>query len=108
MARNNDNTKVLIVAEVMEAGVDTQVLRGKSFSITGHLGLPRDKIVEMIQAAGGRYDKTPAWGTTYLITNLDWSGERNSSKKLVAAHRNGIKILKEADFLKMLAVDGNT
>lgn len=92
----------------MEAGVNTQVLRGKSFSITGHLGFPRDKIIEMIRAAGGRYDKIPAWGTTYLITNQDWSGERTSSKKLVAAHRNSIKILKEEDFLRMLAIDGST
>lgn len=103
MARKNDRTNVAIVAEVLEAGAEEKVFRGKSFSITGHLSRPRPAIVALIEQAGGRFDKTPAWGTTYLLTNADWSGGQATSKKLQKALDLGIKLLKEEDFLRMLA-----
>jgi BRCT domain type II-containing protein len=105
MARKNERTDSIVVAEVMEAGADSKHLRGKSFSITGHLGKRREDVVALIEQAGGRFDKTPAWNTTYLITNADWSAATVSpgaSKKFEAARRNGTKILSEQQFLDLL------
>lgn len=96
----------MLVAEVMEAGVDGLVLKGKSFSITGHLSQPRDRIVSLITNAGGTFHKEPVWGTTYLITNADWSNGSTvapgTSRKLMKARNNGTKIISEAVFLAML------
>ncbi len=103
--RKNERTNSIVLAEVMEAGADTKVLRGKSFSITGHLSKKREDIVALIEQAGGRFDKTPSFGTTYIITNADWTASTvvsGSSRKLEAARRNGTKILTEQQFLDLL------
>ncbi len=105
MARKNERTNAIVVAEVMEAGAETKPLKGKSFSITGHLAKRREDIVALIEQAGGRFDKTPNFHTTYLISNLDWSATTVSpgtSRKLEAARQNGTKVISEAVFLEML------
>lgn len=105
MARINERTHVVLVAEVMEAGAEEKPFRGKSFSITGHLSRPRDNIVALIEQAGGRFDKTPNFHTTYLITNADWTAATASpgaSRKFQAARQNGTKIITETVFLAML------
>lgn len=105
VARNDERTKTIVVAEIMEAGADSKPLKSKSFSISGHLGKKREDVVALIVQAGGRFDKAPAWSTTYLITNADWTAATivpGSSKKLEAAKRNGTKIISEVEFLEML------
>jgi len=105
VARKSELTDIVLAAEVMEAGSETKPLRGKSFSITGHLSKRREDIVALIVQAGGRFDKSPSFGTTYLITNMDWTaGTENpgQSKKLAAARRGGTKIISESEFLSML------
>ncbi len=105
MARKNELTNAVVVAEIMEAGADTRHLRGKSFSISGHMSKKREDIVALIERAGGRFDKSPTWNTTYMITNADWSAATvapGTSKKLEAARRNGTKVLTEKDFLELL------
>lgn len=92
------------VHEVLEP--DGTTLKGKSFSITGHLGKPRKQIVSLIEAGGGEFHKEPSWNTQYLITNLDWSEgtvKGGASKKLEKAVRNGTKIIAETKFFEMLA-----
>jgi NAD-dependent DNA ligase len=104
MARVNEFTDLATVVEIMEV---ENSLKGKSFSITGHLGRPRHEIVKIIESAGGRFDKSPGWGTRYLITNQDWTkGTINGSKsnKLRKAEREGVKIITEAQFYDMLMV----
>ncbi len=101
--RKNELTNVAIVTEVLEAGAQNKVLRGKSFSITGHLSRPRPAMIALIEQAGGTYHKAPSWATDYLITNADWSGDQSSSKKLQKALDVGVKLLKEEIFLNMLA-----
>lgn len=105
MARKNERTNAIVVAEVMEAGADSRHLKGKSFSITGHLAKKREDVVALIEQAGGRFDKTPSFGTTYLITNADWTATTvspGSSRKFEAAKRNGTKIISEQQFLDLL------
>lgn len=102
MARINECTPMVDVIAVMEPG---NALRGKRFSITGHLGRPRTQIVEIIQECGGYFDKAPAFGTHYLVTNLDWNrGSTHGSKsnKLIKAEKLGIKIISEQHFYDMI------
>lgn len=109
MAKNNEFTDLWAVVEVMEV---TNAFRGKSFSITGHLGRKRDDIVKIIEQAGGTFHKAPDWGTTYLITNRDWNAgsttRPGASRKLLKAQRNGTKIITEEEFCNMLIAAGET
>jgi len=106
MARtHSDQAKMAVVLDVMEV---SDALKGKSFSITGHLGRPRPEIVEIITRAGGRFEERPKnlWGKdAYLVTNADWT--KNSikgkvSSKFDEARRNGIKIISEDELYKMI------
>jgi NAD-dependent DNA ligase len=109
MARVNENTPMALVLEIMEV---QNALKGKRFSITGHLGRPRKEIVEIIKQAGGFFDKSPVWGTNYLITNKDWNEgstiAKGASRKLLAARDKGIKIITEAQFYAMICEQGET
>ena len=91
------------VAQVLEV---SDSLRGKSFSITGHLGLPRKEIVELITNAGGEFHSSPTYYTKFLITNKDWNANSTvsdgSSLKLKKAMSNGTKVISEKTFLAML------
>lgn len=95
-----------IVAEVLEAGAEEKIFRGKSFSITGHLSRPRPAMVALIEQAGGTFNKEPSWGTTYLITNMDWTAatvDPKASRKFEKARQNKVTIISEETFLNMLA-----
>jgi len=109
MARVNENTPMALVVEIMEV---RNALKGKRFSITGHLGRPRKEIVAIIEQAGGHFDKTPVWGTNFLISNLDWNAgstvRKGASRKLLAAQEKGIKIISEAKFYEMICEQGET
>jgi NAD-dependent DNA ligase len=109
MARQNEKTDMWTVIEVMEV---SNALRGKSFSITGHLGRPRPVIVKIIETAGGRFEAEPRRGVTYLITNRDWNKgstvEAKRSNKLIAAERLGIKIISEDEFCQLIIDAGET
>lgn len=107
MARlKSEMADMAVVAEIMEV---TNAFKGKRFSITGHLGRPRNEIAALIEKAGGVFEKEPRWGTTYLITNQDWSAETvvsGASRKLLKAKQNGVKILSEKAFYDMLIANG--
>lgn len=94
--------------DIMEV---TNAFKGKRFSITGHLGRPRPEIVAIIERAGGIFDEKPKWGTNFLITNADWTAKTvkpGKSLKFQEAQRNGVKIISEAEFYKMLVENGET
>jgi BRCT domain type II-containing protein len=104
MARKgSEGEATATVLDVMEI---TGVLKGKSFSITGHMGLPRDQVVAIIEKAGGTFHKTPTYFTTFLVTNSDWNSgstiASGTSRKLEAAKRNGTKIISEAALYDMI------
>jgi len=109
MARKNEKTDLWTVVEVMEV---SNALKGKRFSITGHLGLPRDRVVKIIETAGGQFEERPRYGTNYLITNKDWNANstvaKGKSSKLIEAERNGIKIISEDQFCQMIIDNGES
>lgn len=109
MAKNNDCTALWQVVQVMEV---SNALKGKTFSITGHLGLKRPEIVSIIETAGGRFEERPRYGVNYLITNKDWNKgstvEAKKSSKYIDAERNRIKIISEDEFCQMLIDGGET
>ena len=103
MARINELTNLATVLEVMECG---GALKGKVFSITGHLARPRKDIIQIIEQAGGSFTERPKWGTHFLITNKDWNANSTvsakASSKLLDAQKNGIKVISEAQFYDMI------
>jgi len=109
MARINEHTDLASIIEVMEV---QNALKGRRFSITGHLGRPRKEIVAIIKQAGGYFDKAPNYNTTYLITNLDWNEGstvcKGASNKLLKARELGVKIISEAKFYEMICEYGET
>jgi NAD-dependent DNA ligase len=109
MARTNEKTDLWVVVEVMEV---SNALKGVSFSITGHLGVPRDRVVKIIETAGGRFEPEPRYGVKYLITNRDWNKgstkEAKRSNKLIKAEAMGIKVISEDEFCKMIIENGET
>jgi len=106
MARANEKSDLWAVVEVMEV---TQGLKGKSFSITGHMGVPRPRVIKIIEMAGGRFEERPRYGTNYLITNRDWNTgttvDPKKSSKLIEAEKNRIKVISEDEFCQMI-IDG--
>lgn len=105
MARkNSEEAAIATVAQVLEV---TGALKGLSFSITGHLGLPRDEVVKIIETAGGEFHKAPTWNTKYLVTNNDWNAgstvKAGTSRKLEAARRNGTKVITERELYDMIS-----
>ena len=109
MAKNNESTALWQVVEVMEV---SNALKGKRFSITGHLGLPRPAIVKIIETAGGQLEECPKWGTHFLITNKEFNRgstiHPTKSSKMIEAERNGIKVISEAEFCQMIIDGGET
>lgn len=109
MAKKNESTALWQVVEVMEV---SNALKGKRFSITGHLGLPRPAIVKIIETAGGQFEERPRYGTHYLITNKDWNKgstvDPKKSSKFIEAERNRIKIITEEQFCQMVIDGGET
>lgn len=108
MARQNDATNLWAIIEVLE--MNGSALRGLSFSITGHLGLPRGQIVKIIESAGGTFNAQPDYGTRYIVTNKDWNANSTvtakASSKLIKAQQRGIKIISENEFCQMV-IDRN-
>lgn len=105
MARpNSEQASTAAILDVMEI---TDVLKGKSFSITGHLGLSRTEVIRIIEQAGGIFHKAPMWNTNFLITNSDWNAgstiASGTSRKLEAARAKGVKIISEKTLYKMIS-----
>jgi BRCT domain type II-containing protein len=109
MAKQNDSTALWQIVQVMEV---SNALKGKSFSITGHLGLKRPEIVQIIETAGGRFEERPRYGTNFLITNKDWNKnstvDPKKSSKFIEAERNRIKIISEEQFCQLVIDGGET
>lgn len=75
-----------------------QDLAGKKIVVTGSLqSMGRDEAAELIQLRGGVFQKSVAKDTTLLV-----AGEKVGSSKLKKAEQNGVKVINEAEFLKLV------
>ena len=102
MARTNSRTDEITILEVME--IEGEPLKGMTFCITGHLAKPRKEVEALIEQAGGQCTGNVTYGTTYLVSNEDWSaGTVNKvSSKYNKAKKIGVPIISEARLLEML------
>lgn len=77
-----------------------QVLKGKTFVITGNLRFykNRDELVAVIERNGGKVSGSVSAKTSYLINN----DVESSSSKNKKAHDLGIPIISEGEFIQMI------
>lgn len=106
--RNNDNTKLATVIDVLEPAPDA--LRGRVVCITGHMGKPRAEVEELVRRAGGQTTPDVAWDTNLLVSNQDWSagtiGDKKKSSKQIKAERRGVKVVSEKELYDMMQAGG--
>lgn len=106
--RNNDNTKLATVIDVLEPAPDA--LRHKVICITGHMGKPRHEVEELIRRAGGETTSDVVWNTNILVSNQDWSagtiGNKKKSSKHIKAEKRGIRIINEKQLYDMMQAGG--
>ncbi len=73
-------------------------LKGKSFVLTGTLHvLSREQAKDKIRAAGGDVNESVSKNTSFVIAGAE------SGSKLEKAHKLGVKVLNEEEFLKLLS-----
>ncbi len=100
---NSDN--LALIERLTEAGVSTSAVKevssdifaGMTFVLTGtlpHMG--RDEASEMIAAAGGKVSSSVSKKTTYVVAGSE------AGSKLTKAQALGIRIIDEAELLRML------
>lgn len=102
MARKNELTEVKQMIDIMSNG---HSLKGKTVSVTGHLGVTRSDFIFFVERHGGYFEKTPSYGAI-LVTNQDWTAktvDANASLKLLRAKDQGCKIMTESQFYAMIA-----
>jgi len=75
-------------------------LAGKTFVLTGALSLPRNRVKDMIQAAGGTVGSSVSKKTDYVVVGEDPGSKLKKAKELEIA------ILSEEELLAMLGAKG--
>ena len=95
-----------LIAELASVGVDPKFearrssgpLDGKKLVVTGTLSMPRNRIKELIQQAGGTAASSVSAKTDYLVAGAD------PGSKLKKAEENGVEIIDEKALMKILGV----
>jgi len=91
------------INDILAAGVTIRppikgALTGKSVCFTGSSDIPRAKLQKMATDAGGEVKKSVGRDLSYLvIADID-----STTSKAVAARKNGITLISEAQFLAMV------
>ena len=73
-----------------------KVLAGKTFVFTGRISIPREEAKRKVEQLGGRVSSSVTKKTDYVV-----AGEEPGSK-LEKAHKLGVKVIDEEEFMKML------
>jgi DNA ligase (NAD+) len=94
-----DLEKVGLKPSPVEAAT-SGALAGKSFVITGTLSLPRSRVKDLIQGAGGTVASAVSKKTDYLVAGED------PGSKLKKAGELGVGVLTEAELLDMIGRAG--
>jgi len=79
----------------------SDLLKGKSFCITGSLTRVRKEYEELIESNGGKNVSGVTSKTDYLVTN----DQVTETKKLVTARELGISIITEKELSKILGIE---
>lgn len=75
----------------------TGPLSGKSFVFTGTISMEREEAKQKVRSLGGEINDSVSVNTTYVVAGVAPGSKYDKAKKL------GVKILDEADFLKMVS-----
>jgi len=102
----NENLEIInrlktsgLIFEIEDTGEETKILEGKNFVVTGNFGTSkrRKEIEQLVEINGGKKVSSVSSKTDFLV-----AGEKAGSSKLAKAQKNDVKIISEAEFLKML------
>lgn len=114
MSRINEYTALWNVVLVMEV---SGALKNEKVCVTGHLGIPRKLIYEIIVQAGGIIQEDVGRDTTILVSNQDWTsknllGGKKSSKMIKAEQMNKygerVRILSEEKLCNLIITFSST
>lgn len=75
----------------------TDILKGKTFVITGTLTVPRKEMEQLIKANGGKISGSVSKKTTYLL-----AGENAGNDKTEAAKKNNVEVISEEKIMEMI------
>jgi len=82
--------------EAEKIQMDSDVLSGKTFVVTGTLSLPREHFTKLIESNGGKVLSAVSGKLNYLLV-----GE-NAGSKLIKAEKLGVDIIDEDGLMKMI------
>ena len=80
----------------------SNALGGKSFVVSGKFSISRDDLKEMIEHHGGKNVSAVSSSTDYIV-----AGEAMGPAKAKKAENMGVKIISEAEFMKMIEEKSN-
>ena len=97
-----------ILEHLVDVGVETRPveepasaaggpLAGRAFCVTGTLSVPRERVHELLRAAGAQIHETVKQGTTDLV-----AGEKVGKTKLDKARKLGVRILGETELWQLV------
>lgn len=103
-----EKENIELAKRLLENGVEIKAMEkqknggkfeGKTFVLTGSLeSMSRDEAKEKIRALGGEMSESVSKKTSYVVVGAEPGSKYNKAQKL------GVKILNEAEFLKILEV----
>jgi DNA ligase (NAD+) len=91
-----DNLLEYVKVQREDVNTSTGPLSGKSFVFTGTMSIDREEAKQKVRSLGGEVSESVSAKTTYLVAGESAGSKYDKAKKL------GVKILEEADFLKMV------
>ena len=76
----------------------SDTLEGKTIVISGNFSIPRDRMKQLIAAHGGKNSTSLSGRTSFLL-----AGEKPGPEKMKKAETEGIPVISEEDFMRMLS-----